>query len=60
MEKKRNKKIPYDEEDIQRSQNKKIPYQEEDRLRRHVKYNVPILKKGGYEQLDYYKGKKYI
>jgi len=61
---KENKKIPYNEDDIQRPQNKggnkKIPYQEEDRLRRHVRHNVPILQKGGYEQLDYYKGKKYI
>jgi hypothetical protein len=57
--------VPYAFKAALRSNNmeknkKKIPYQDEDRLRRHVRYNVPILKKGGYEQLDYYKGKKYI
>jgi len=45
---------------VQNKRNKKIPNYEEDRLRRHVRYNVPILKKGEFEQLDYYKGKKYI
>jgi len=52
------KKIPYKEEDLKPQNSNKD--QKEDRLRRHVRYNVPILKKGGYEQLDYYKGKKYI
>jgi len=52
---------------IAKNKGKKIEYKEEEveeerpKAKRHTRHNVPILTKGNnYQQLDYWKGKRYV
>jgi len=52
---------------IAQNKGKKIAYKDEEveedrpKAKRHTRHNVPILSKGNnYQQLDYWKGKRYV